>query len=169
MSELKITLRDYCETDLDCLVALANNSKVSKYMTSSFPSPYTEADAQWWLSVGCKNTIAKAITLNGAFVGGIGGDLQTFEYSRRAIIGYWIGEPFWGQGIATEALKQFSVYMFSNTEVERLQASVFSTNLGSMRVLENAGFSAEAVLENAIYKHGVFYNEHIYRLFRNPT
>ena len=50
-------------------------------------------------------------------------------WSRR----YWLGEPFWGQGIMTECLKLVTEYAFSDaftafnesTPVERIQACVF--------------------------------------------
>lgn len=97
-----IILGDYEQCDLHNLCRLANNPRVSKYMTTTFPYPYTEEDATWWISTGCKEGIIKVIEYNGEFVGSVGAHPRSAERRRSAAIGYWIGEPFWGRGIATE-------------------------------------------------------------------
>jgi RimJ/RimL family protein N-acetyltransferase len=45
-----ITLREYADSDLERLAALANNENVSRYLIYTFPHPYTRADAEWWIS-----------------------------------------------------------------------------------------------------------------------
>ena len=49
-----ITLRKLLASDLSGLVRLANDENVSRYMTYTFPYPYTTADAQWWINQGSK-------------------------------------------------------------------------------------------------------------------
>jgi RimJ/RimL family protein N-acetyltransferase len=155
-------LRDFIENDKSCLQKLANNKNVAKYLTDTFPSPYTNQDAEWWISVGCKNGINKVIELNGSFVGSVGASFGKNERRYSAVVGYWLGEQYWGQGIASKALNLLTEDIFSNTEIVRLSAWVFSPNLASMRVLEKSGFKLEGILNNSIYKNGEFYNEHIY-------
>jgi RimJ/RimL family protein N-acetyltransferase len=69
-----IQLRDYRSTDLHRLVELANNAKVSRDLRNTFPSPYSLADAEWWLEVGSKaeGTLTQVIEFNGEFVGSVG-------------------------------------------------------------------------------------------------
>jgi RimJ/RimL family protein N-acetyltransferase len=50
--------------------------------------------------------------------------------------GYWLGQKFWGKGIATEALTQFLALDKSRP----LYAIIAKTNRGSARVLEKCGF-----------------------------
>jgi RimJ/RimL family protein N-acetyltransferase len=52
------------------------------------------------------------------------------------LVGYWIGKPFWGRGIATEALAAF----LAEEPTRPLQARVSDRNRGSIRVLEKCGF-----------------------------
>ena len=52
--------------------------------------------------------------------------------------------------------------LFSNTDIVRLYAPVFSPNKASMRVLEKCGYQLEGVLRKAIYKNGVYLDEHFY-------
>ena len=105
-----INLREYKKEDADRLIRLANNKNVSKYLTPFFPFPYTKKDAHWWLETGriLNDAINKVIEYNEEFVGGIGIKPQKGWKSHIAEIGYWIGEEYWGNGIATDALKQMT-------------------------------------------------------------
>lgn len=70
-------------------------------------------------------------------------------------IGYWLGEPHWGQGIATDAVRGFSDWAFEHfAHLVRLEAEVFEGNDGSVRVLEKAGFAFEGRQRMAIEKMG---------------
>ena len=66
----------------------------------------------------------------------VAGNIVCFEQAGRRLVGYWIGRPFWGKGIATAALSEFLALV-----VERpLHALVAKHNAGSIRVLEKCGF-----------------------------
>lgn len=157
-----IHLREYQQNDIDSIVTLANNKKVAQYLSDTFPHPYTQKDAEWWITTGCKKGINLAIEWNGQYVGGVGAVPREGEKRYTAVVGYWVGEPFWGKGITHQALVQLTQNIFANTDIVRLEASVYHPNHASMRVLEKAGYWQEAILEQAIYKNGEFYNEHIF-------
>ena len=55
-------------------------------------------------------------------------------------IGYWIGEPYWGRGYATEAVRAVIDHLFSVTDLDSLAAGCRVTNLASRRVIEKCGF-----------------------------
>lgn len=157
-----INLRDYEIGDAERLQFLANNENVTRYMTTAFPYPYTDKDAEWWVSTGCKEGVVKVIEYNREFVGSVGATPKTEERSRTAVIGYWLGEPYWGKGIACEALKKITDILFSTTDIVRLEASIYSPNTASMRVAEKAGYKKESVMKKAIFKNNEFYDDHIY-------
>ena len=131
-------------------------------MSSRIPNPYKEKDAQWWINEGSKAEFVRAITQNGIFVGVIGVRKDTFEKSHRGEIGYWLGQPFWGKGIATIATKLMSQIIFRETNITQLYAPIFSPNEGSRNVLVKNGFVLEGVITNGIFKNGVYYDENIY-------
>ncbi|MFY0022190.1 GNAT family protein, partial [Acinetobacter baumannii] len=79
-----------------------------------------------------------------------------------AEIGYWLAEPFWGQGIATEAVRQLVEYTFYYFDIVRLYAEVFETNKASMRVLEKNGFYLEGVRRKAVFKNGLLMDDFIW-------
>jgi RimJ/RimL family protein N-acetyltransferase len=164
-----ITLRKFELSDIPRLVALANNPAVSRYLKDSFPYPYTEQDASWWVNEGCKDGVHRVIEKDGLFVGTIGSVIGAGEKCKQYSLGYWLGEPYWGQGIVSEALAIFLAEVFKTTDVERFQAWVYEDNIASMKVLEKAGFHKEAVLKRALYKEGKFFDEHVYALLRSHT
>jgi RimJ/RimL family protein N-acetyltransferase len=53
-------------------------------------------------------------------------------------IGYWLGRPFWGRGLASEAVCAFTQEARS---LGPLEAAHFVDNPASGRVLEKAGFA----------------------------
>ena len=63
---------------------------------------------------------------------------------RTAEIGYWLAEPFWGRGIATDAVRAIVDYAFASFGLIGVEAHVFEWNLASCRVLEKVGFVQES-------------------------
>jgi RimJ/RimL family protein N-acetyltransferase len=157
-----VELRDYKPQDIELLVKHLNCERVTRYLTTRIPQPYTFNDAEWWINIGSKIGIVKAIDVRSQLVGTIGATPGEFESQRSAEIGYWVAEEYWGKGIATEAINKIVNHIFQNTEIVRLYAPVFSPNKASVRVLEKCGFKIEGVHQKAIYKNGVFFNELIY-------
>jgi ribosomal-protein-alanine N-acetyltransferase len=78
------------------------------------------------------------------------------------LVGYWLGEPYWGRGIAVNALRILVSDVFENTKIVRVCAWVYQPNNRSSRVLEKAGFEHEATLAKSLYKHDKIYDELIY-------
>ena len=151
-----LTLRPFRQGDREVLAKLADNFNVSKYLTERFPYPYALADADCWIAkVGSEDVPHNfAIEWQSQLVGGIGlvplGDV----YRRTAEIGYWLGEPYWGEGLATKAVAMMLGYTFANLQFIRLQAAVSAENKNSARVLEKNNFILEAVLRQYITKNG---------------
>ncbi len=157
-----IKLRNFVESDLEALLEQANNFNVTKYLTDTFPSPYTKKDGEWWLSTGSKIGYTKVIEYKNNFVGSVGATPLVNEKRFSACVGYWLGEGYWSKGIASKALKILTDDIFSNTEIIRLYASVYSPNIASIKVLEKSDYVQEAILRKSIFKNGEFYDEFIY-------
>lgn len=60
--------------------------------------------------------------------------------SNVAEIGYWIGKPYWGLGIATEATKRLINHCFDNLGMSALMLTYYDGNNRSRRVAEKCGF-----------------------------
>jgi [ribosomal protein S5]-alanine N-acetyltransferase len=66
----------------------------------------------------------------------IAGSLAKFVIENDAEITYWIDKKFWGQGIATTALKEF----LTIEKTRPIFGRVAFDNFGSQKVLEKCGF-----------------------------
>lgn len=64
-------------------------------------------------------------------------------------IGYFLAEPYWGKGIAAQAIQLVVKYLFETAEVNRIQAEVMPFNERSKRVLLKNGFTKEGTLRQA--------------------
>jgi len=161
---MNFTLRPFRDSDLTSLVKYANNYNIARFLTNQFPHPYTEEDGRKFISSVANNDPANvfAIEVNGEAAGAIGIFPQSDVHEKNAEMGYWLAEPFWGNGIITRAIKQTVEYGFKTFDITRIFARPFSTNLASHRVLEKAGFVCEARLKNALYKNGSYMDELIY-------
>lgn len=162
------TVRNWEWRDRDAIVRYANNRKVSINLRDRFPYPYTARDARNWLDmvVDQKAETNFAIDVGEEAVGGIGFTPQYDVGRRSAEIGYWLGEPFWGRGIATEALVAVTDYAFANFDLCRLYAHVFDWNGASARVLEKAGYVFEGRLLKSVTKDGQTIDQLMYAMIR---
>lgn len=152
--------------DLESLVQHANNFEVAKNLTDAFPHPYTEADGKAFITMATKADPIHifAIEVEGKAVGGIGIHPQSDIMKKNAELGYWLGEPYWGKGIITRAIKQMVDFAFKTYDITRVYARPYGTNIGSQKVLEKNGFKLEARIEKNIFKNGEFLDELIYAI-----
>ncbi|MEO8230770.1 MAG: GNAT family protein [Ignavibacteriota bacterium] len=163
-----IQIRDFHLTDVDALVKYANNYKISKFMRDSFPYPYTEENATGWINYIKKNNfnLSFALANDTELIGGIGALPQVDVHRFSAEVGFWIGEPFWNQGIISKTLHAFCSYLFSKYNFNRLTANVFEGNDASKRVLEKTGFILEGTQRKNVYKENKFFDHYIYGLLK---
>jgi RimJ/RimL family protein N-acetyltransferase len=163
------TVRSWNWNDLASIVRHANNRNVWINLRDRFPHPYTPADARSWLK--CVNEYRPetnfAIAVKEAAVGGIGFAMQQDVAYRSAEIGYWLGEEYWGRGIATEALIAVTQHAFATHDLCRVYAHVFEWNLASARVLEKAGFTLEGRLRKSVTKAGRTIDQLMYAIIRD--
>lgn len=163
-----LILRGFKETDFKAISILCNNRKIWDNLRDYIPNPYTEEDARIYI-VFCQQEQPQttfAIEYKGEFVGSIGLVIKSDVYRISAEIGYWIGEPFWGRGITTEAVKLITEYGFNNLGLIRIFSEVFAFNKASQRVLEKAGFKKEAILKQAAIKNEKIIDIHYYSLLK---
>ncbi len=162
----QVILRTLQPTDKTQMAQLADNKKIWDNVRDGFGHPYSEKNAEDFIERQAKSDTEKvfAIDFNGQLSGLCGLILQKDVYRKSAEIGYWIGEPNWGQGIATQAIGLLVLYAFEKMDLVRLYAGVFEYNVGSMRVLEKNGFVKEGISKKAIFKNGKFWEEHRFAL-----
>jgi [ribosomal protein S5]-alanine N-acetyltransferase len=163
----KCKLRPWHITDAPSLVLNANNKNVIENLRDVFPYPYTNNDARFFIThiANSTNNLIMAIDVEGDAVGSIGIHPQADIYRKNAELGYWLGEKYWGKGIASEAVNAIVEYAFKHFDIHKIFANVFERNKASMKVLEKCGFTCEAIHRQAIVKGDAFMDEYMYVRF----
>ncbi|MCY3778984.1 MAG: GNAT family protein [Chloroflexi bacterium] len=84
----------------------------------------------------------------------------------RAEVGYWIGVPFWGRGLATAALRLLIQFGFETLKLNRIEAGHFEHNIASGRVMQKADMRFEGVRRQAFWHRDRFKDAHWYAILR---
>jgi ribosomal-protein-alanine N-acetyltransferase len=157
-------LRHYQAGDAPALAKYGDNRKIWANMRDGFHSPYEEEHARAFLEGVAKQSPVTffAIATPEELIGGIGISLGQDVHRLTAEIAYWLGEPFWGRGIVTEAVAKFSDYAYEKFGLVRIYAEPYATNLGSCRLLEKAGFTLEGRLRCSAIKEGRVIDQMMY-------
>lgn len=167
---MNFLLRPWRTEDAEALVKAADNPKIAANLRNVFPSPYTLADANWFIndciSKGDSHGFTWAIEVDGKAAGGIGVTLLNDVYEKSAELGYWLSEEYWRQGIMSQAVQIICREAFKTFDIIRIFAEPFAHNAGSRGVLEKAGFTYEGTMRNGVYKNGQVYSYCIYSLLK---
>lgn len=163
-------IRKWTLEDAEGLCKVINNKNVLDNLRDGLPFPYTVEDAKDFISTMLNadphTVYAFAITLEDNIIGSIGAFRQSNIHSRTAEVGYYIGEPYWGRGFGTSAVKQICEYIFRETDIIRLFAEPFANNEASCRILEKTGFQYEGTLRKNAVKNGVILDMKMYSIIK---
>jgi RimJ/RimL family protein N-acetyltransferase len=134
----RLVLRAPIRGDVPDLVRLADNTAIAERLTR-LPSPYTRADAIAFVEIMAQRADGRpyAITLDDRLVGVVG---LTFAPDAVPELGYWLGEPYWGRGLMSEAVKGLVDAAFATRLFPRLMARALASNAASRRILVKTGF-----------------------------
>ncbi|MDO8420905.1 MAG: GNAT family N-acetyltransferase [Parvibaculum sp.] len=138
----RLALRPFTLDDAPRVRALVGNWKVAS-MLARVTYPYGQELAEQWIAghEHRRQTDADhpyAIEKDGELVGCIG--LHRVDEGKAYDVGYWIGEPHWNKGIATEAGRALVNHAFEASPVSHLTAGHMAENHASGQVLGKLGF-----------------------------
>lgn len=164
---MDVLFRSWKPGDAPALAAVADNKKIWDMLRNRFPHPYTLKAAEDWISFCNSGTQTEhfCIEYNGQVCGGIGFIPGTDIDRLSAEMGYFIGEPFWGKGIATRAVSQFVPYLFEQFSFKRVFSIVFANNPASMKVLQKNGFTLEQIRKRSVFKNGILMDDYVWVRF----
>jgi RimJ/RimL family protein N-acetyltransferase len=155
----QISLSQIREGDEDALVRWLNDPVLIRN-TLRIPYPYETEHARWFIDyVRAMQDEHGRLTewairdRSGALIGGIGFSRAYGKYSHKDELGYWLGEPYRGQGIMTQVVARVCDVGFQQFKLLRIEAPVFAFNAASARVLEKNGFAAEGTLRSYFLKN----------------
>jgi RimJ/RimL family protein N-acetyltransferase len=137
----RLRMRSLRYDDLVGLVTSINNWEVARWV-SSVPHPYTEIDGREWIArvqqdhaTGRRRRFAIALKEADRLIGGVGLDGSTGDESEEPALGYWLGEPHWGTGYASEAVAAVIDYGLQTLGMETIRACTDPNDLASQKVL----------------------------------
>ena len=126
---MEFTLETWKKEHIPSVAKYADNEKIAGRLRDSFPYPYTEDDAEWFVQDCMEKEgitqLARAIIVNGEAVGSITVMLNDDVYCKSAELGYWLGEPFWRKGIMTKAVQLMCEEAFRRYKLVRIYAEPF--------------------------------------------
>ena len=160
-------LRPLVAADAPALARHANDREVWLNLRDRFPHPYALADAEAYIAIAAARTpqTSFGIVVDGEAAGNIG--LMPGDDIERctAELGYWLGRPYWGRGIVTEAVTAVTRYAFAELGLHRVFAVPFARNAASARVLEKAGWTREGLMRRSAVKDGVVLDQWLYATY----
>lgn len=137
----RLTLRSPEPRDLPRVVKMAADYDIAR-MTLRMPHPYLEDHARTFLvrtaSQDRKRDNTFVIDLEGEGAIGVMGFFH--DKDPYPELGYWIGRPYWGRGLATEAAEGALNWAAKTWKKRAVSAGHFSDNPASGRVLTKSGF-----------------------------
>jgi ribosomal-protein-alanine N-acetyltransferase len=162
----RLCLREVFLTDANSMFEIRSSEQAMRYVGK--PLARTIADAEDLLRrmiEGVKNNegLTWGITLKGddKLIGTIG-FWRIDKNHYRAEIGYMLHPEHWGKGIISEALKKVLDHGFHELEFHSIEAQLTPENIGSVKVLEKAGFIKEGHLKENYFFEGKFSDTAIY-------
>jgi [ribosomal protein S5]-alanine N-acetyltransferase len=164
-----VRIRSWSKADASSLQRHANNRKIWLNLRDLFPHPYEMHHAEWFLKhVAEENPeMTLAIATEAEAIGCIGLRRGVDVHRKTAEMGYWLSEAYWGRGIMSEAVEEFTRWCFRTFDLVRIYAEPFETNSASIRVLEKAGFTLEGRMRKSVCKNGQVMDSFLYALVRS--
>lgn len=166
----RCTLRELTPADAPSLQRNADDVEVWRNLFEGFPHPYTLADAIAWCDGGARESHyghVWGIAVRGEVIGCANVAPQQGPLRCNAEVGYWIGQPHWRHGIATEALGLITDWAWQALpEVTRLFAPIFAWNTGSQAVARKCGYIKEADMPRSAFKDGRVIDRVQYAIYR---
>lgn len=167
---MECTIRAWRQEDAQELSDLLNNPNILNNLRDGLPFPYTVRDAENFISAMLaadpQESFSFAIALDDRVIGSIGAFRCGNIHRRTAELGYYIGEPYWGQGFGSSAVKQICRYLFEHTDILRIFAEPFAYNTASCRVLEKCGFQFEGLMRSNAVKNNRILDMKLYALVK---
>ncbi len=101
------------------------------------------------------------------------GDVNLFQIFRGSLqsclIGYSLDKQHNGSGYATEAVSLAVRFVFNELNLHRIEAGVMLTNIGSIRVLEKAGFHKEGIAQKNVKINGKWEDHQVLAIISNKN
>lgn len=164
----RLILRELTENDAQSVLNCFSNEDVLRYYGQNPLSSVNQVKQiirHFAINYNEKRGIKWGIKIKGkeGIIGTIGIQDWSIEH-KRADISYALFPEYWGNGYATEAVREVLSFGFKELDLTRIGAIVFVENTGSNQLLTKLGFEKEGVLKNYMYQNGVPHDTNVFSL-----
>ncbi|MFF7792720.1 GNAT family N-acetyltransferase [Streptomyces sp. NPDC007991] len=134
---MNVELREVHDSDLPVFFRQMNDPE-ALHMAAFVPKDPADRDAfdAHWAKIRSSSDVVRTVLADGDVVG----SAAVYGVPGEREVTYWVDRAYWGQGIATAALRA----LLTEVPERPLYARAASDNAGSLRVLEKCGFRAVA-------------------------
>lgn len=168
----RLVLRELRASDAAAVASGAGDKRVAQHLIQ-VPSPYPIALArrwvihriEWW-NLGRGVTFAVTLPDDPDMLLGTV-SLRCYVRDRRAELGYWLAQPAWGHGFATEAAQGAVDFGFRELGLARVYAQVLAGNRASLGVLDKLGMVNEGIKRQHVNKARRLHDVVLYGLLRD--
>ena len=160
----RLTLRKPTLADVNAITRLAGDRRIAEN-TRRLPHPYSQGDAVDFVrGIAASRETVFLIEKDHTPIGMAGVDWREEEAPE---LGYWLGVDYWGQGLATEAVRAVMDFTFEHFDNGQLRAGARVANPASRNVLEKCGFQWSGVELHRFESLGSSTPVDCFRLTRN--
>ena len=165
----RLILRKYKLEDADDLAKICNNYNIYKY-TMNIPYPYEKQNAIDYINFLLENPDNYVFAITDKKTGTLYGNVSIgLKKHNKGEIGYFVGEEYWGNGIATEATKAIIEYGFKQLNLHKIFARHLEGNKASGRVMEKSGMFYEGTLKDEVIKEDKYQNVAFYGIIKESN
>jgi len=166
----EFTFRPWRIADSARYAELLGNRTVWDSLPDEYPGELTESMARDLIEISngwSDRHIVYAVEWRGVAIGQVRLQFDSSEFPDAAEISYWLGAPYWGQGLGTGIVTLFTAESFQRRrDLDRLFGVVLDGNAASMRLLEKAGYRRESFRYLNVTKNGRKRSSHVFGLSR---
>ncbi|MDQ0875845.1 ribosomal-protein-alanine N-acetyltransferase [Paenibacillus sp. V4I3] len=156
----RLLLRFFELSDARMVQQLAGNEEVAR-TTLAIPHPYPDGAAEEWIEnvrqsseKGDSYAFAMIKKEDGSLIGNM--SMGVSRKHKRAELAYWVGQPFWGQGFATEAARRIIQFGFEDLDLNRIFTAAMTKNPGSYKIMRKIGMKEEGTFPQHVLKWGIY-------------
>ena len=143
----RLLLRPFEVGDVADAQSYRDDTEFARFLPH-IPQPFTRNDAEAFVALNISDPWDRsptfAVVLGGRVIGTV--NLEVNTEAQTAMLGYAIGRPWWGRGIAAEGAQAVMAWGIGTFGLTRVWASTDVRHVRSQRVLEKLGMRREAIL-----------------------
>ena len=140
----RLVLRPLEPDDAEAVAAYLGDIEVARWLVR-VPNPFTVEDAADFIDQCCTTAGLGTATTLGLVVRGddrgiVRGIVALHSLDTRPEVGFWLGRPFWGHGLMSEAVDATLTWAYAHLDVDAIAAGAFQGNIASLTIQARQGF-----------------------------